>query len=176
MSLRQQCWRLMPQQQPGSSPAAAQQRLDMPSLLYADDMVLLATSAECPQRQLVLLQQYCQQRGLVLGERQPGGNKADAPQRGAHAASSTASNGGGRTALRRHSPRQWCSASNTSAVSSTAAPAYHVGCAGAARALLAHKAMHEPWLPGALVKVRLQGGASAAAAVQHRRGLRCGLC
>ena len=38
----------------------------MPPLLYADDMVLLATSAEGLQRQLDLLQQFCQQWGLTV--------------------------------------------------------------------------------------------------------------
>jgi hypothetical protein len=37
-----------------------------PPLLYADDMVLLATSAAGLQRQLNLLQQYCQQWGLTV--------------------------------------------------------------------------------------------------------------
>jgi hypothetical protein len=38
----------------------------LPPLLYADDMVLLATSAEGLQAQLDLLQQYCQQWGLTV--------------------------------------------------------------------------------------------------------------
>ena len=37
-----------------------------PPLLYADDMVLLATSADGLQRQLNLLQRYCQQWGLTV--------------------------------------------------------------------------------------------------------------
>ena len=82
----------MPQQQPGSSGAAAAaaqlqssnpaaagqqgQRPDLPVLLgssspvppvlYADDMVLLATSAAGLQRQLDVLQQYCQRWGLTV--------------------------------------------------------------------------------------------------------------
>ncbi len=35
----------------------------MPPLLYADDMALLATSAEGLQAQLGLLQQYCERWG-----------------------------------------------------------------------------------------------------------------
>ena len=38
----------------------------VPPLLYADDMVLLATSAAGLQRQLNLLQQYCRQWGLTV--------------------------------------------------------------------------------------------------------------
>ena len=38
----------------------------VPPLLYADDMVLLATSAVGLQRQLNLLQQYCRQWGLTV--------------------------------------------------------------------------------------------------------------
>ena len=38
----------------------------VPPLLYADDMVLLATSAAGLQRQLDLLQQYCRQWGLTV--------------------------------------------------------------------------------------------------------------
>ena len=38
----------------------------MPPLLYADDMALLATSAAGLQRQLDLLQRYCQQWGLTV--------------------------------------------------------------------------------------------------------------
>jgi len=38
----------------------------VPPLLYADDMALLATSAAGLQRQLDLLQQYCQQWGLTV--------------------------------------------------------------------------------------------------------------
>ena len=38
----------------------------VPPLLYADDMVLMATSAAGLQRQLDLLQQYCQQWGLTV--------------------------------------------------------------------------------------------------------------
>ena len=38
----------------------------VPPLLYADDMVLLATSASGLQRQLNLLQQYCRQWGLTV--------------------------------------------------------------------------------------------------------------
>jgi len=38
----------------------------VPPLLYADDMVLMATSAAGLQRQLNLLQQYCQQWGLTV--------------------------------------------------------------------------------------------------------------
>jgi hypothetical protein len=38
----------------------------MPPLLYADDMALLATSAEGLQAQLGLLQQYCERWGLTV--------------------------------------------------------------------------------------------------------------
>ena len=38
----------------------------VPPLLFADDMVLLATSAAGLQRQLNLLQQYCRQWGLTV--------------------------------------------------------------------------------------------------------------
>ena len=38
----------------------------MPPLLYADDMALLATSAAGLQQQLLLLEQYCEERGLTV--------------------------------------------------------------------------------------------------------------